>query len=147
MHDSPRYRDMAAKCLRAAQETCEPHYCKLQLSMAVSWLSLARQDEAMDDLLAGWDMPYRTLNGARLSGAATRVCEVSQASSTLTYHQFPKAAWASFLSCDPGLPSSQSSLLPCPPGHSSSFSFPVGAHRHHASSSSGRAHPLACGIH
>jgi hypothetical protein len=56
MHDSPRYRDMAAKCLRAAQETCEPHYRKLQLSMAVSWLSLARQDEAMDDLLVGWDM-------------------------------------------------------------------------------------------
>jgi hypothetical protein len=23
--------------------------------MAGSWLSLARQDEAMDDLLAGWD--------------------------------------------------------------------------------------------
>jgi hypothetical protein len=44
MHDSPRYRDMAAKSLRAAQETCEPHYRKLQLSMAVSWLSLARHN-------------------------------------------------------------------------------------------------------
>ncbi len=39
MHDSTRYRDMAAKCLQAAQETCQPHYRKLQLSMAVSWLS------------------------------------------------------------------------------------------------------------
>jgi hypothetical protein len=56
MHDSQRYRDMAAKCLRAVQETYQPHYRKLQLSMAVSWHSLARQDEAMDDLLASWDM-------------------------------------------------------------------------------------------
>jgi hypothetical protein len=55
MHDAGRYRDMAAKCLRAAQEACQPHYRKLQLSMAVSWLSLARQDEVMDDLLASWD--------------------------------------------------------------------------------------------
>jgi hypothetical protein len=55
MHDSQRYRDMAAECLRASQQACEPHYRKLQLSMAVSWLSLARQDEAMDDLLASWD--------------------------------------------------------------------------------------------
>jgi hypothetical protein len=28
---------------------------KLRLSMANSWLSLARQDEAMDNLLASWD--------------------------------------------------------------------------------------------
>ena len=59
MHDSPRYRDMAAKCLLAAQETCQPHYRKLQLSMAVSWLSLARQDEAMEHLLASWDTGER----------------------------------------------------------------------------------------
>jgi hypothetical protein len=56
MHDSQRYRDMAANCLLAAQGACQPHYRTLQLSMAVSWLSLARQDEAMDDLLASWDM-------------------------------------------------------------------------------------------
>jgi hypothetical protein len=55
MHDSARYRDMAAKCLRTAQEAHQPHYRKLHLSMAVSWLSLARQDEAMDGLLASWD--------------------------------------------------------------------------------------------
>jgi hypothetical protein len=60
MHDSTRYRDTAAKCLQAAQETCQPHYRKLQLSMAVSWLSLARQDEAMDHLLASWDTGERT---------------------------------------------------------------------------------------
>jgi hypothetical protein len=55
MHDSQRYRYRAAECLSAAQEACQPHYRKIQLSMAVSWLSLARQDEAMDDLLASWD--------------------------------------------------------------------------------------------
>jgi hypothetical protein len=56
MHDSRRYRDNAAECLLAAQEACQPYYRKLRLSMAVSWLSLARQDEAMDDLLASRDM-------------------------------------------------------------------------------------------
>jgi hypothetical protein len=55
MHDSPRYRDMAATRLRAAQEAYQPHYRELQLSMALSWLSLARQDEAIDHLLASWD--------------------------------------------------------------------------------------------
>ena len=48
MHDSRSYRDNAAHCLLAAQEACQPYYRKLRLSMAVSWLSLARQDEAID---------------------------------------------------------------------------------------------------
>jgi hypothetical protein len=56
MHDSRSYRDNAAHGLLAAQEACQPYYRKLRLSMAVSWLSLARQDEAMDDLLASRDM-------------------------------------------------------------------------------------------
>jgi hypothetical protein len=46
-----RSRDNAADCLLAAQEACEPYYRQLQLSMAASWLSLARQNEAMDNLL------------------------------------------------------------------------------------------------
>jgi hypothetical protein len=49
MHDSRRYRDNAAGCLLAAQEPSQPHR-KLRLSMALSWLSLARQDEALDNL-------------------------------------------------------------------------------------------------
>jgi hypothetical protein len=53
MHDSRRYRDNAAECLLAAQEACELHCRKLHLSMADSWLSLARRDEAMD--IASWD--------------------------------------------------------------------------------------------
>jgi hypothetical protein len=55
MHDSQRYRYNAAQCLLAAQGACQPYYRKLRLSMADSWLSLARQDEAMDNLLASWD--------------------------------------------------------------------------------------------
>jgi hypothetical protein len=34
---------------------CQPYHRKLRLSMAASWLSLARQDEAMDDLLVRWN--------------------------------------------------------------------------------------------
>jgi hypothetical protein len=55
MHDSQRYRDSAAECLLAAEEACQPYYRKLHLSMAASWLSLARQDEAIDNLFASWD--------------------------------------------------------------------------------------------
>ena len=54
MHDSRRYRDSAAECLWAAQEACQPYYRRLHLSMAASWLSLARQDEAIDGVLAIW---------------------------------------------------------------------------------------------
>ncbi len=59
MHHSQCYRDNAAECLLAAQEPCQPHYRKLRLSMAISWLSLARQDEAMDN---SWDIaePVKT---------------------------------------------------------------------------------------
>jgi hypothetical protein len=38
------------------KDACQPYYRKLHLSMAASWLSLARQDEAIDNLLASWDM-------------------------------------------------------------------------------------------
>jgi hypothetical protein len=48
MHDSQRYRYSAQECLMAAKEASAPCYRKLRLSMASSWLSLARQEEAMD---------------------------------------------------------------------------------------------------
>ena len=53
MHDSRRYRDSAAECLLAAQEASQPHCRKLHLSMAISWLSLARQYEAIERLFQG----------------------------------------------------------------------------------------------
>jgi hypothetical protein len=52
MHDSQSYRYKAAECLLAAKEAPQPYRRKLRLSMACSWLSLAHQDEAMDNLLA-----------------------------------------------------------------------------------------------
>jgi hypothetical protein len=55
MHDSKRYRSNAADCLMAAEDACRPGNRGIHLSMAASWLSLARQDEAMDDLLAKWE--------------------------------------------------------------------------------------------
>jgi hypothetical protein len=46
MYDSQRYRDKAAECLRSAQQARDPVHRAVHLSMALSWLSLARQDEA-----------------------------------------------------------------------------------------------------
>ena len=53
MHASRRYRDSAAECLLAAQEASQPHCRKLHLSTAISWLSLARQYEAIERLFQG----------------------------------------------------------------------------------------------
>ena len=53
MHDSRRFRDSAAECLLAAQEASQPHCRELHLSMAISWLSLARQYEAVERLFQG----------------------------------------------------------------------------------------------
>src|SRR6266481_2685989 len=53
MHDSRRYRDSAAECLLAAQEASQSHCRKFHLSMAISWLSLARQYEAIERLFQG----------------------------------------------------------------------------------------------
>jgi hypothetical protein len=63
MYDSQRYRFNAAGCLLAAQEARQPYYRKLHLSMAGSWLSLARQDEAMDILLPSWNTAERVKIG------------------------------------------------------------------------------------
>jgi hypothetical protein len=44
------YRDSAAECLLAAKEASQPHRRKFHLSMAISWLSLARQYETIERL-------------------------------------------------------------------------------------------------
>ena len=46
MHESQRYRYKAAECLRTAQEARDHFHRKVHLSMAMSWLSLAREGEA-----------------------------------------------------------------------------------------------------
>jgi hypothetical protein len=53
MNDARRYRLNAAECL-SASETCGPRYRGLTLDIATSWLSLARQAEAEDELVASW---------------------------------------------------------------------------------------------
>ena len=60
MRDSRRYRDSGAECLLNAQEAYQPYYRKLKLSISAPWLSLARQDEAIDNLLAaGHGQPHQ----------------------------------------------------------------------------------------
>ena len=60
MH-SQSYRDRAVDCLLAARD-CSRYYREIHLSLAAIWLALARHDEAMNDLLASWDMakPVKT---------------------------------------------------------------------------------------
>jgi hypothetical protein len=53
MNDAQRYRMNAAECLSAA-ERCGPAYRDLTLAIAASWLSLARHQEVMDELLEVW---------------------------------------------------------------------------------------------
>jgi hypothetical protein len=53
MNDAQRYRMNAADCLSAA-ERCGPAYRELTVSIAQTWLALARHQDAMDGLLAGW---------------------------------------------------------------------------------------------
>jgi hypothetical protein len=53
MNDAQRYRIIAGECLSAAERRESP-YRGLTLAIAASWLSLARQQEAADELLANW---------------------------------------------------------------------------------------------
>jgi hypothetical protein len=53
MNDAQRYRMNAAECLSAA-ERCGPAYRDLTVSIAETWLALARHQDAMDELLATW---------------------------------------------------------------------------------------------
>jgi glucose/arabinose dehydrogenase len=55
MNDARRFRMNAAECLLAAK-TCEPPYRGLILAVATSWHALARQDEAIDELIESWSM-------------------------------------------------------------------------------------------
>lgn len=56
MNDSQSYRYNAAECLRAAHAARQPHYRRLYLLMASTWLSIARADSTTFDLLASWGM-------------------------------------------------------------------------------------------
>jgi hypothetical protein len=53
MSDAQRYRMNAAECLSATDRREQP-YRHLTFALAEAWLSLARQREAMDELLVIW---------------------------------------------------------------------------------------------
>jgi hypothetical protein len=53
MNDAERYRMNAADSILAGAR-CGPAYRNLTVAIAEAWLSLARQQEAMDELLVIW---------------------------------------------------------------------------------------------
>jgi hypothetical protein len=53
MNDTQRFRDYAAERLLSAKK-CQPGYRDLFLSISACWHLLARQDEAVNKLLASW---------------------------------------------------------------------------------------------
>jgi hypothetical protein len=53
MNDAQRYRMNAAECLSAA-DRCELPYRRPAVAIAEAWSSLARHEEAMNELLAIW---------------------------------------------------------------------------------------------
>jgi hypothetical protein len=57
MNDAQRHRMNAAECLSAAERRGSP-YRSFAFAMAAYWLSLARQQEAIDGLLAGGSDRY-----------------------------------------------------------------------------------------
>ena len=57
MHDWERYRSNAADCLSDAHDACQPGHRNLNLFTAAAWLSLARQDEAIENVIASWNTP------------------------------------------------------------------------------------------
>jgi hypothetical protein len=57
LHDSERYRSHAADCLSEAQDACLLDHRNLHLFTAATWLSLARQDEAIEKVIASWNTP------------------------------------------------------------------------------------------
>jgi hypothetical protein len=57
MYDAQRYRYNAADCLSEAHDACQPDHRNLHLFTAAAWLSLARQDEATENVIASWNTP------------------------------------------------------------------------------------------
>jgi hypothetical protein len=53
MKDVQRYRLNAAECILAGERRESP-YRNLTFALAETWLSLARHEEAMDELLVIW---------------------------------------------------------------------------------------------
>jgi hypothetical protein len=57
VHDSERYRSNAADCLSEVHDAGQPDNRNLNLFTAAAWLSLAREDEAIEIVIASWNTP------------------------------------------------------------------------------------------
>jgi hypothetical protein len=71
MSDAQRYRMNAVECLSAAERSGPP-YRSLTFAIAASWLSLAREQEAMDELLVISDQAHSATLSSRPEPAPTR---------------------------------------------------------------------------
>jgi hypothetical protein len=93
MNDAQRYRLNAAECLSAV-ERCGSPYRGLTLAIAASWVSLARQQIAMDELLAIWteantDKPAEARSVFRPRFQYPRDLRRSSASASARYAALP----------------------------------------------------------
>lgn len=70
MFAAETYRNNALQCLSAAAATRDPYYYKVQLSMAATWILLARQDETTAAMLADWGAVEGVKTGARAASLA-----------------------------------------------------------------------------
>jgi hypothetical protein len=48
---------ISVDCLSEAHDACQPDHRNLNLFTAAAWLSLARQDEAIESVIASWNTP------------------------------------------------------------------------------------------
>jgi hypothetical protein len=84
MDDAQRYRINAADCLSAA-ERCGPAYCDLTVSIAETWLALARRQDAMDQLLTIWSKAQAATPAAPVRLPFRYPCEPSRGRITALY--------------------------------------------------------------
>jgi hypothetical protein len=74
MNDAQRYRENAAECLSAAERRGSP-YRTLSFSLAAYWLSLARQQEAVDGIRGNASEATHAAAGrARSEGSKFSTC-------------------------------------------------------------------------
>ena len=75
MKDARRCRWKAVECLLTAKN-CDHHYRNLTIAIAASWHALARQAEAMDELIESWNKEdsaaFATTTPRRIFYAARR---------------------------------------------------------------------------
>ena len=76
MDDAQRYRPNAAGL--SAAERSGPAYRDLTFAVGESWLSLARQQEAMDELLAIWSKAQAAASAAPVRLPFQYPCEPSR---------------------------------------------------------------------